>query len=79
MMTRKFGDTAPKSANFEASEERFEVPDLQESKRMLLKMAATPLKSSLKKTRGLIQNNLNIVLKMCLMSKNSIYFTCVRL
>ena len=44
MMTRKFGETAPKTANFEASEERFEVPDLQESKRLLLMLASTPLK-----------------------------------
>ena len=44
MMTRKFGETAPKTANFEASEERFEVPGLQESKRLLLRLASTPLK-----------------------------------
>ena len=61
MMTRKFGDTAPKTANFEASEERFEVPDLQESKKMLLKMASTPLKSSLKKTRYQIQKNKKVL------------------
>ena len=42
MMTRKFGETAPKTANFEASEERFEVPDLQESKRLLLASPAFP-------------------------------------
>ena len=52
MMTRKFGETAPRTANFEASEERFDVPDLQESKRMLLRLASTPLKSGLKKTRS---------------------------
>ena len=46
MMTRKFGETAPKTANFEASEERFEVPDLQESKRLLLMLASTPLKGT---------------------------------
>ena len=63
MMTRKFGDTAPKTANFEASEERFEIPDLQESKRMLLKMASTPLKSGLKKTRGRIQKDLEFCLE----------------
>ena len=44
MMTRKFGETAPKTANFEASEERFEVPDLKESKKLLLMLASTPLK-----------------------------------
>ena len=47
MMTRKFGETAPKTANFEASEERFDVPDLQESKRLLLSLASTPLKGTI--------------------------------